>query len=53
MRTYRFTTDPKTGKSRTEDGPDTAIVDYKLSEARRQCRDVIRGNVPFHVEPTP
>lgn len=35
------------GRLRTVDGP--APID--LERARRECRDVIQGNVPFHADP--
>lgn len=37
----------KDGKFYTVEGP--APID--LEKARRECRDVIQGNVPFHVDP--
>lgn len=37
----------KQGRMYTEADP----VPVDLEKARRECRDVIQGNVPFHVDP--
>lgn len=51
MRTHRFVTDPVTGRMRTEEGVSTVIAQANLERARRECRDVISGNVQFHDDP--
>lgn len=43
-------TDPKTGRMRTEDVA-PPVSQAELERTRREVRDIIAGNVPFHVDP--
>lgn len=46
----RVTTDPKTGRMQTEHYT-PPVSQAQLDETRRQVKDMIAGNIQFHVDP--
>ena len=44
---HKIITNPQTGKSETVDAPDPIPLD----QLRKETRDMIEGNVQFHVDP--
>jgi hypothetical protein len=48
---YNVVIDPKTGRSRTESAPDKAEIEKNLAEKRKELRDMLDGNIPFHDDP--
>ena len=46
----RVTTDPKTGRMQTESYT-PPVSQAQLDETRRQVKDMIAGNIQFHVDP--
>jgi len=44
----KVVTDPKTGKLHTVDSPSEESIRRKLAEQRRELREMLAGNVPFH-----
>jgi hypothetical protein len=40
--------DPKTGQMRTDNDPEAEDPAKKLARTRRELRDMLSGNTPFH-----
>lgn len=48
---HKIVTDPVTGRSHTEDGVNEEQQRANLERQRRELRDMIGGNTPFHDDP--
>ena len=48
---FKIVTNPVTGKSETQTGPNEQVVQQNLEKSRRELRDMIAGNTQFHDDP--